>query len=471
MSYPPRSAAGRSLFKADTKCCRRETRDRGDASIAGTVEPEYGLGGQGTVTASLKSFALWSLLRNERRPLDALERERDAALRRLVARAYAQVRFYRELFDRAGLKPEDIRTAGDLGKLPVIDKQILRAQPIDAMLRAGERPERLTRLSTSGSSGKPFDVFLDARCSRLRKAQSMRPYLTNGRKIRDRALLLTGHPDRGPKWFERWGLLREQRLDCKLPLEAQLATVDASRPQVVQGYPSALTALAAFARELRRPLHRPRLVFSDSELLTARDRQAIEEAWGTSPIDVFGTWETGNIAYQCERRGGYHMAIDCAVLEVLADDGRPAQPGVAGRLVCTMLDNDAMPLVRYDLGDIAAIATEACDCGRSLPLLQVIAGRVNDQLRLADGRTISPEGLLAGFGTMSALIREYQVVQEAPERFSVIVVPGAAFDDAARGRIRAIFETWRPSVAVTIETVDRIAREPSGKRRTFRSRC
>lgn len=411
------------------------------------------------------------MLRNERRPVAALERERDAALRRLVVCAYAQVRFYRRLFDRAGLMPADIRTADDLRKLPVIDKQILRAQPIEDLLRAGERPERLTRLSTSGSSGAPFEVYIDARCSRRRKVQALRPYLTNGRRIRDRALLLTGHPDRAPKWFERWGLLREQRLDCKLPLEEQLAAVNASRPQVVQGYPSALAPLGAFARELRRPLHRPRLVFTDSELLTSQDRQAIEDAWGAPPIDVFGTWETGNIAYQCERRQGYHVAIDCAVLEVLADDGRAARPGEEGRLVCTALDNDAMPLIRYDLGDIAALAAGPCDCGRSFPLLQVIAGRANDRLRLVDGRSISPEGLLARFGAMSACIREYQVIQEAPERFRVIVVPDAGFDVAALNRIRGIFEAWRPSVAVTIEVVDRIAREPSGKRRAFRSRC
>jgi len=411
------------------------------------------------------------MLRNERRPIAALGRERDAALRRLVKRAYARVSFYRRLFDRAGLTPADVRTAEDLRKLPVIDKQSLRAQPIEDLLRAGERLERLTRLTTSGSTGAPFDFYIDDRTRKLRRAQSLRPYLTNGRRFRDRALLLTGHPDRAPKWFERWGLLREQRLDCRLPLEEQLATVNASRPHVIQGYPSALTPLAALARELRQPLHRPRLVFTDSELLAPQDRQAIEEAWGASPIDVFGTWEAGNIAYQCERRQAYHVAIDCAVLEVLADDGRPARPGEEGRLVCTTLDNDAMPLIRYDLGDIAALAAEPCDCGRSFPLLKVIAGRANDQLRLADGRSISPEGLLARFGAMSASIREYQVVQDAPERFRVIVVPGARFDESARGRIRAIFEAWRPSVDVTIEAVDRIAREPSGKRRAFRSRC
>jgi phenylacetate-CoA ligase len=255
-----------------------------------------------------------------------------------------------------------------------------------------------------------------------------------------------------------------------LPLEQQLAVVNAWRPHVIQGYPSALTSLAAFVRDERRSLHRPRLVFTDSELLTAESRRLIEEMLGVLPIDVYGTWETGNIAYQCERRQGHHVAIDCVVLEVLADDGNPARRGEAGRLVCTMLDNDAMPLIRYDLRDIAAYTTEPCACGRSFPLLKVITGRANDQLRLAGGRTMSPEGLLARFDTLSACIREYQVIQDALERFRVIVVPGLQFNDSTPGRIRAIFEAWRPSLEVTIEVVDHIPREPSGKRPAFRSR-
>jgi phenylacetate-CoA ligase len=423
------------------------------------------------VAVPLKYLALWSMLRNERWPLDALERERDVALRRLVTRAYENVRFYRRLFDQAGVTPDDIRTAHDLRKLPVIDKHALRTQPIDDLLRAGDRVLRLTRLSTSGSSGAPFDVYIDARCSRLRKAQSLRPYLANGRRLADRCLLLTGHPDREPKWFERLGVLREQRLDCKLTLDEQLAAVNASRPQVIQGYPSALTSLAAFAQHEGRSLHRPRLVFTDSELLTGESRRLIEDMLGVPPVDVYGTWETGNIAYQCERRQGHHVAIDCVVLEVVTDDGNPAGPGEEGRLVCTVLDNDAMPLIRYDLGDVAAYATEPCACGRSFPLLEVITGRANDQLRLADGRTISPEGLLARFDAMGAYVREYQVIQDARERFHVVVVPGVRFDETAPGRIRAIFEAWRPSVEVTIEAVERIPREPSGKRRAFRSRC
>src|SRR5262245_41645991 len=117
---------------------------------------------------ALKPLALWSMLRNERRSPEEIERERDAALQRLGARAYESVRFYRRVFDEAGLKPADVRTADDLLKLPVIDKRSLRAQPLEDLLRSGERAERLTKLSTSGSSGAPFDVYLDGRANSLR---------------------------------------------------------------------------------------------------------------------------------------------------------------------------------------------------------------------------------------------------------------------------------------------------------------
>jgi phenylacetate-CoA ligase len=163
------------------------------------------------------------------------------------------------------------------------------------------------------------------------------------------------------------------------------------------------------------------------------------------------------------------VAIDCVILEVVTGDGTPARAGTEGELVCTVLDNLAMPLIRYNLHDVAAYSTAACACQRSFPLLHVISGRSNDQLRLVDGRTMSPEGLLARFDSMSAAVREYQVVQEALDRFRIVVVPGACFDEAAGERIRSVFASWDPSAHVTIDIVDRIPREASGKRRTFRS--
>lgn len=415
-----------------------------------------------------KYVALWSLLKNERRRPAELAAMQEAKLRRLVRHAFEQVPFYRRLYKEHRVSPEDIRTAEDLAMLPVIDKEMLTAQPLCDLIsdRHGSSDE-LIRLSTSGSSGIPFDLFIDKPYEQLRKAQALRPYLSNGRRLADRVVYVTGYPDKKPKWFMHLGVLEEKRIACDLPHARQVELCNALRPQVLQGYPSALTSLASYVRDEDLEIVRPRLIFTDSELLTSESRNLIERTFGAPLIDVFGTWETGNIAYECDRHQGYHFAIDCVRLELIKQDGKPAGEHEVGEIVCTALDNFAMPLIRYNLHDVAAFATGPCVCGRNFPVLDTVGGRSDDMVRLADGRTLSPQGFLTSFNFLSDAVKEFQVVQEATDRFRITVVPAACFDEAASERIRRSVSSRYPGSEVSIAVVDRIEREASGKLRSF----
>jgi phenylacetate-CoA ligase len=409
-------------------------------------------------------------MRNERRPTAVLTRLRDAKLRRLVRHAYDHVPFYRRLSKRHGVSPEDIRTAEDLPKLPVIDKLDLKAQPLADLIsdRSGSTDD-LILLSTSGSSGVPLELFIDRDYDALRKAQSLRPYLSGGRRLSDRSAYLTGFPNQKPKWFEHLGILRERRIDCGAPHTEQLRALNELRPEVIQGYPSALSSLAAYIRDHGQRSAKPRLIFTDSELLLAESRALIEKTFCAPVIDVFGTWETGNIAYQCDRQSGYHIAIDCVVLELIANDGSPAGDGEEGEIVCTVLDNLTMPLIRYNLHDLATYAGDACGCHRSFPLLKVIAGRAADTVHLADGRAMSSQAFLAPFNFLSEAIKEFQIIQEAVDRFRIVVVAGPPFDAAASERIQGILSARCPGAQVRLDAVDHIERDTSGKLRSFRS--
>lgn len=410
---------------------------------------------------------LLSMMRNERRPLASLVRLQEAKLRRLIRHAHDHVPFYRLMFKKHGVAPEEIQTLDDLRKLPVIDKGDLKACPLtDVISNYHDSIDDLIRVSTSGSSGVPFDIFIDQSYNRLRKAQSLRPYLSNGRRFTDCSVYFTGFPDQKPKWFERLGVLREQRISCNVPHALQLQAFNKFRPQVVQGYPSALTSFASFVRDGGIQISRTRLIFTDSELLTPEGRGLIEQTFGAPVIDVFGTWETGNIAYECDRHCGYHIAVDCVMLELVTEGGKPAGDGEEGEIVCTVLDNLTMPLIRYNLHDIAAYTADTCACRRSFPLLNVIAGRSDDTVRLADGRTLSPQGFLASFNFLNETVSEFQIIQEAIDRFTIIVVPGPHFDSE---RIRSMVASRYPSARVSITVVERIQREASGKLRSFRS--
>jgi phenylacetate-CoA ligase len=208
------------------------------------------------------------------------------------------------------------------------------------------------------------------------------------------------------------------------------------------------------------------MVFSDSELLTRDGRRRIERAFGAPVFDVFGTFETDNIGYECGKHAGYHLAIDCVVVEFLRD-GRPVAAGESGDLVCTVLNNLAMPLIRYKLGDIGSASTERCTCGRVFPLMNVVEGRSVDCVVMPDGSTRSPMKFLLGMDSLGDLALEYQVLQTAPERFLIRLVSARDLSSADRSLLAGLITAHHPRARVSIEQVAHIEREPSGKRRTF----
>jgi phenylacetate-CoA ligase len=411
-------------------------------------------------------MVLASLLRNERRDPAELADLQSRKLKRIVAHAYRHVRFYRRVFDAARVRPDEIETAADLVRLPVIEKSELKRQAPEDLVDSSRPIGELIERRTSGSSGSPFRFFVDRAFDQHCKAQYLRPYLSNGRSVFERAVRFTSFPDTRRRWFERLGLLRETRVDCVAPAAVQLETLRRENADIVQGYPSVLAALAARIDTQERGFRAPRIVFTDSELLTPPARRLIEAAFGAPVFDVFGTFETDNIGYECEEHAGYHLAIDCVVAEFVRD-GMPVEPGESGDLVCTVLDNYAMPFIRYRLDDTAAASPEACRCKRNLPLMSVVEGRHYDNVLLPDGATQSPLRILVALDSIGELALEYQIVQKATDAFQVRLVPRRALTTADREQVAGIVRRHLPGARVTVHEQTELARERSGKRRAF----
>lgn len=413
-----------------------------------------------------KYLRLAVLLRNEFRSPQELAELQARKLRRLITHAFEHVPFYRRLFLDAGVRPGDIRCAADLERLPVVNKDLLRSQPPEDLLDRRRHRRDLIQRQTSGSSGSPFRFYADAAFDQHCKAQYLRPYLLNGRRPLDRVLHFTAFPERHRRWFERAGLMRETTVGCSEPVGALLAALAAGNADVVQGYPSVLAAIAARIDPKERPFRRPRLVFTDSELLTPSARRRIEAAFGAPVFDVFGSFETDNIGHECRERSGFHLSVDCVVAEFVRD-GSVVPSGESGHLVCTVLNNFAMPLIRYDLDDIAAAAPQPCACGRAMPLMMAVEGRRVDCVRLPDGSAQSPMQFLGGLDSIGDIAHEYQIVQTAPDRFLARLVPARELAAADRERIADTIRRQCPGARVEFEQVANIEREPSGKRRTF----
>ncbi len=415
-----------------------------------------------------KFFFLVQLLRNERRPRSSLQAYQNKKLRDLISYAFANVPFYRELYHKNGIDPHGIRTIRDLAQLPIVDKNDFHQHaPQHRLSTRYQHLENLIPINTSGSSGLALQFFIDQAYDQYRKAQNIRPYITNGCTVRDRMLkyINTAIPDK--KLYEKLGLFKQYYVFSDSDLNAQLSALTEWRPTIIQGFGSCIGLLASQIKESQSAKIAPRMIFTDSELLHPALRRHIEEVFESPVIDVYGTMETENIAYECREHTGYHIAIDSVVLEIVKD-GRLAGPGEAGEIVCTVLDNYTMPFIRYNLHDTGSLSEALCPCGRSFPLMNILEGRSDDFAVYENGERKSPRTFLGFFDALAGAIQEFQIIQEEVNEFKVYVVSKSKALNDVESTMGAILHKEFPQARVVVKRVDKIKRDASGKFRAFR---
>lgn len=416
-----------------------------------------------------RGWYLLQQLRAERWPLPRLRAYQLRRLQRLLAGGYRDVPFYRALMDGAGVHPADITTLEDIQRLPLVDKAMMRSVPeLERFSRSIANNADVTRIYTSGSHGEPFSFLVDQSYNRWRKAQYLRPYLTNGRRPGQRVLRLTAFPERGDTWLARIGLLTERRMNCTAKGPDLLQALRAYQPHIVQGYASALKVLALEIRRTGAMVPTVQRVFSDSEVLTPETRRLVESALGAPVLDIYGSFEADNIGYECEYQHGMHLALDSVIAEISDDDGQILPPGESGELIITILHNHLMPFIRYRMGDVARWLPDPCPCGRTFPLLQFMSGRRCDMLRLADGHEISPQALVAQFDDAVDEFVEFKIIQTAVNTFSVYVVPEVSLSRTViEARIHKLIKAVIPSAKIHIEILEHIPRTAAGKLLSF----
>jgi phenylacetate-CoA ligase len=415
-----------------------------------------------------KYWHLFSLMRNERRTLDYLLDMQMFKLKRLLAHAYHNVPFYREKFRQAGLLPGDVKTMEDFQRLPIISKADFHQQTCMDYIDRRIEQKALTSIKTSGSSGETLEFFVDRAYDQFRKAQFLRPYLTNGQRITDRILSFTGRPRLHKRFMEYALLLREKQISSHLDPQIHLEILRKFRPEVVRGYPSVLALIGAQIHGETQLLYPPRRIFTDSELLTPAMRRTIETAFNRKVVDIYGTMETDNIGYECEQHCGYHIAIDCVIMEFV-ENGKTVEPGAPGEIVCTVLENFAMPFIRYRLNDFGICAAKACSCGRAFPLMTGLQGRTHSYALTREGERVSSTTLLAEMDHFADYIKAFQIFQEDYNLFTLNLVPGKKYGRSVAEKILARFNNLFPGAVIRIALSERLCKEGSGKVMPFKS--
>jgi phenylacetate-CoA ligase len=397
----------------------------------------------------------------------------DERLRTIINHAYENVPYYRELFTKHGIQPHKFRGQEDLPKIPVLTRATLRSRLKDLISR--KHPLRtLAEGHTSGTTGSPLELYYSSDMLHVNYAALDRQYRWAGTNLGrggDKVAMLRGNVivplgQKGPP-FWRLNAVHNQLLlsNFHLTPENLPSYFEALRSHgscILDGYPSSVYVLAKVLlnRGERLPL---RAVLTSSETLFDFQRAAIEEAFQCRIFDYFGAAERVVFAVECDRHSGHHLCEEYGFAEVLDAEHRPVPAGSEGYLVGTTLHNLGMPLIRYQTSDLSALKTQPCACGRPLTLMEDVATKAEDLLKLADGRLISPSALTHPFKPLNS-IEASQIVQTQINQITVRLIPRTDYAEADGVRLVSDLKArLGQDMQVTIELVESLPRTKSGK--------
>jgi phenylacetate-CoA ligase len=418
----------------------------------------------------------YALLRQTQWLSPAQVRElQDEKLRRMVRHAYRNVPYYRARMQELKLQPQDIRGVADLHKLPMLTKQAVRDHVYFDILSENHVKDEVLKITTSGSTGEPFVCFADRKQLEFRWAATLRSQEWTGYEFGDPCVRL---------WHQTIGMSRSQalreRIDAMMTrrkfvavfelqddtLERTAEEIRSWRPTLIDGYAEALDLLGRYLRDHGGQPFGAKGVMSSAQMLPASSRALIEKTFGAPVFDKYGAREFSGIAYECEAHAGHHVVAEGYIVEILRD-GEPAAQGETGEVVITDLNNYCLPFIRYRIGDLAVAMdpSAACTCGRGLPRIGDIEGRVQSIIQGTDGRFLPGTFFAHYLKDFDHAIKQFQVVQEVPGALRFRIVKAGRYSDDVLEQVLAEFRKYLGAdMQIEVEIVEDIELIRTGKR-------
>jgi phenylacetate-CoA ligase len=416
------------------------------------------------------------------RPWSAIERDQARRVRGMVAYAARHVPYYRETLRRLGLEADDFRTAGDLARLPLVDRADLQRDP-EAFLSSGVARHRLLELRTGGSAGAPRSVYHDRaalfqNAAHSERDRSIRTRLLGRRAGYRQTLISSRHSGirkaqeflEAHALFPRAARLERQYLSLADSPADNVARMNAFRPDVLHTYGSYLGWLFAHVHETGTPFHRPRAVTFGADALSPAARRLIEREFGIPVFAIYQAAEALRIGFECEAHEGLHLNVDLYPVRLVDAADRPVPAGASGEVVLSNLVNRGTVLLNYRLGDVAAMLPGSCACGRSLPRLSFPVGRTDDVIELDSGAVVHPQAVRDLF-TEERDLWQYQVVHEGRRQFRIDLVAARGCDRPATSAriVERFVRRFGAGVVVRVRFVDEVGRTAEGKVRAVAS--
>jgi len=401
--------------------------------------------------------------KNQWKSLDELRQIQKKKMRNIVEYAYHHVPFYKDHFKKANVHPSDIIESRDLNKIPLVSKDDLKNNFPDKIISTDYDYRRCKIWDTSGSTGLPLKIAYDWKANDFARAIILRSYFSLGLRYFDKWCYIAPDDfkdDKGKGYFitERMGFICPYYISVFNSIEKKIELLKKFKPRILESLATDLFIIARYIKENDVKGINPDFTVSNGELLDDYMRKYITSVFGVDHFDVYGCMELRRNAWECPYHEGYHIDIDSIVMQFI-DDGGDVSAGEKGKIVFTGLFNHAMPLIRYDIGDIGAPSDHMCSCGRGLPMMEILEGKLMDFIVTADNQLLSPH-IFKRILMDTSGIELFKLIQLTKEKIRILVVKNNEYNAENSLKISKSFKKLLgDDVTVDIQFVDEIKRK------------
>lgn len=387
--------------------------------------------------------------RIEEMPLKELKEMQYKSLKTLVYRLYSFSDFYRKRMRETNVHPDDIRALEDVIKLPFMVKSDLRDNYPDKLFVI-PRDEVVRYHASSGTTGKPTVVGYTQQDLEYWTSSLARGLTSCGLGRGDVIQVSYGYGLFTGGLGLHYGA--EKIGAAVLPTsvgntERQIELMQDMEVTAIACTPSYLIHIGEAAEKMGISIK------DDTHLKTAilgaepwsnKMRLRLEEWLGIKAYDIYGTSElSGPLFTECEEQDGIHVWADMTLVEIIdPETGEQVAPGERGELTITMLRKEALPIVRYRVGDVTHLREEVCGCGRTHPRIGRIEGRVDDML-IIRGINVFPSQIEHTLMSIPQLGREFQIVVDRKGALDELLVRVELGKDSFSDKINDLMDIKR----------------------------
>jgi len=403
---------------------------------------------------------------------DQFKEYQESELRGLIAHVYKNVPYYRKIFNERNLKPGDIQTQDDLSKLPYLTKDNV-SEYFKDLLATNIPHSELETITTGGTTTGVASEFCRHRkvTEPAYMAFVWRGWNWVGVHYGDRWVSLRGQLlHQSPKAKNRWmkwnPLTRSLNFssfemnDETLP--EYIRHIRNYGPKVFQAHPSSAYIVAKYLEDNNERMNGIKAVITSSETLHDHQRSCIEEQLGAKIYDMYGNLERTVLVMQCEN-DSYHIIPEMGMTELINNRGEPAGPGDnSAHIIATSFINYAMPLIRYQTCDVVNLTSnQSCDCGRNMPLITGIHGRMQDFFVTTRNSLVPLTGGTEGkvFNCASDVLKKAQFYQDTAGKVILNLVVKEGYNEGhSKKIIEALNHRYGREIEFITNTVDDIPR-------------